>query len=322
MSVTLVSKLTRHHRRLSILPPTRKIRYILSVLIGELYRKRGVGPFGPPLIELNLTNRSQCHGEPWRNEKAFAVSQESELSSGEIALILKDASRLGFKEVNFSGGEPLMRGDILELIRIARTAHMLPQMHTNGILLTDDVVVSLKQAGLSWCAVDIDSADFREHDRLRGYDGCFHLATRGIRSLVYYGIPTCITTHVRRETIANGDVHAIINMGYSLCVDTVHLLFPFPVGGPDHAESRVLNRAERQMTRKLLSDPLVTMESPEENTRGTAAVTRVYVLPDGNVTPSVFVPTIYGNVRKERLASVFKRMATGSKERRTSSYVQ
>ena len=307
MSVAIISKLARHHKRLRFLPTTRKIRYILSILIGELYRKRGSGLFGPRLIELTLTNRSQCHSVHCYNEKAPAVSQDSELSSGEIALILKDASRIGFIEVNFTGGEPLMRGDILELICIASTAHLLPKMQTNGILLTDDVAKSLKQAGLSWCSVDIDSADFREHDRLRGYDGCFHLATRGIRSLVYYGIPTSIKTYVRRETLANGDLNAIINMGYSLGVETVHLLFP--IDGLENAERYVLNRAERQMVRKLLSDPLVIMESPKENTRCTAALTKVNVMPNGDVTPCVFVPNVYGNLRKERLDSILNRMA-------------
>ena len=306
MSIATLNKLTRYHKRLRFLPTTRKVHYILSVLIAELYRKRGMGPFGPRLIELTLTNHSHCSCV---YDIAPAVGRASELSSGEIALVLKDASRLGFTEVNFTGGEPLMRGDIMELIRIARTAHMLPKMHTNGILLTDEVVKSLKQAGLSWCAVSIDSADYREHDRLQGYDGCFHLATRRIRSLVYYGIPASITTRVRRETLGNGDLNAIIDMGYSLGVETIHLLFHVPIEGLENAESKVLNRAERQMVRKLLSDPLVTLESPKENTRCTAAVTKVNVMPNGNVTPSVFVPMIYGNVREERLGSILKRMA-------------
>ena len=96
MSLALFSKLARHHKRLHFLPATRKIHYILSVLVGELYRKRGMGPYGPRLIEITLTNRCQCRCVHCYNEKAPAVSQASELSSGEIALLLKDASRLGW----------------------------------------------------------------------------------------------------------------------------------------------------------------------------------------------------------------------------------
>lgn len=90
-------------------------------------------------------------------------------------------------------------------------------------------------------------------------------------------------------------------------VETVHLLFP--IDGLGNAESNVLNRAERQMVRKLLSDPLVTMESPKENTRCTSAVTKVNVMPNGDVTPCVFVPNVYDNLREERLGSICKRMA-------------
>ena len=309
MSLALFSKLARHHKRLGFLPTTRKIHYILSVLVGELYRKRGMGPYGPRLIEITLTNRCQCRCVHCYNEKAPAVSQASELSSGEIALLLKDASRLGFTEVNFTGGEPLMRGDIMELIRAARAARMLPKMNTNGILLTDAVVKSLKHSGLSWCAVSIDSKDFLEHDKLRGYEGCFHLATEGIRRLVDHGIPASITTYVRRNNLANGHLSAIIDMGHSLGVETVRILFPVPIGGLENAQCEVLNQQERQKVRKLLSDPLVTMESPKENTRCTAAVTKVNVMPDGSVTPCVFVPMGYGNVRQERLGAIWKRMA-------------
>ncbi len=127
--------------------------------------------------------------------------------------------------------------------------------------------------------------------------------------MVDHGIPASITTYVRRGKLANGHLNAIIDMGHSLGVETVRILFPVPIGGLENAQCEVLSQQERQMVRKLLSDPLVTLESPKENTRCTAAVTKVNVMPDGNVTPCVFVPMSYGNVRQERLASIWKRMA-------------
>jgi radical SAM protein with 4Fe4S-binding SPASM domain len=51
------------------------------------------------------------------------------------------------------------------------------------------------------------------------------------------------------------------------------------------------------------------MESPDEKTRCTAAVTKLNVQPNGAVTPCVFVPSSYGNVRYEPLKQIWNRMA-------------
>ena len=66
---------------------------------------------------------------------------------------------------------------------------------------------------------------------------------------------------------------------------------------------------EREVVRRYLGDPIVTMESPDEKTRHTAGVTKMNILPDGTVTPCVFIPFPYGNVRKETLKNIWKRMA-------------
>jgi MoaA/NifB/PqqE/SkfB family radical SAM enzyme len=272
-----------------------------------MYRRR-LGPFGPRVIEFTLTNRCQCRCVHCYNGNAPAVKPFNELSADEIGDLLKDASRIGFSEVNFTGGEPLLRDDILELIARARAANMLPKVNTNGILLTDSMVKGLQEAGLSWCAVSIDSADPGEHDSLRGYEGCHRHAVEGIGRLVNHGIPASITTYVRRDTLGNGHLRAIVNLGHSLGVETVRILFPVPIGKLEDKYGQVLNLEERQKVRELLSDPLVTMETPREIIRCTAAVTKVNVMPDGEVTPCVFVPMSYGNVRREPLKSIWKRM--------------
>ncbi|HEX9157103.1 MAG TPA: radical SAM protein, partial [Syntrophales bacterium] len=173
MNMNLLQKLARHQKRLEGMPLGRKIYYVANVLVGETYRKRGLGPLGPRLVEITVTNRCQCRCVHCYNETAPPVDDASELTRGEIARICKDAARIGFAEVNFTGGEPLLRKDIVALVKLARSAGMLPKMNTNGILLTDDMASRLKEAGLAWCAVSIDSSEPAVHDRLRGFDGCF-----------------------------------------------------------------------------------------------------------------------------------------------------
>jgi MoaA/NifB/PqqE/SkfB family radical SAM enzyme len=74
-------------------------------------------------------------------------------------------------QVAFSGGEPPLREDIVELVRHAHDIGLLTRISTNGLLLDRELVSRLKRAGLTPCGVSIDDADPETHDRLRGLLG-------------------------------------------------------------------------------------------------------------------------------------------------------
>ena len=184
MNPKKVRKYALHYKRLRGLPCSRKFRYMTSVLLGEAYRRRGFGPFGRRLVEITLTDRCQCRCVHCYNEIGEPISETDELSTEKVASILEEASAFGFLEANFTGGEPLMRRDIVDLVRYARKSGIVPKMNTNGILLTESMVSELGAAGLAWGSVSIDSADPEKHDSLRQYSGCFDLAVQGIRRLI------------------------------------------------------------------------------------------------------------------------------------------
>ena len=119
-------------------------------------------------LRMSVTQRCNlnciyCHAEGER-------SPASELSLGDIREILRVAAKLGMRSVKFTGGEPLVREDILDIVR-AVPAGMESSMTTNGILLAE-YARGLKEAGLSRINVSLDSLDpecYREitgHDRL------------------------------------------------------------------------------------------------------------------------------------------------------------
>jgi MoaA/NifB/PqqE/SkfB family radical SAM enzyme len=248
------------------------------------------------------------------------VSEADELSTEKVASILEEASAFGFLEVNFTGGEPLMRRDIVDLVKIARECGLVPKMNTNGISLTESTVSELGAAGLAWGSVSIDSVDPKKHDSLRQYDGCFDLAVRGIRRLIGQGIPASITTYSRKESVHDGDLKRIVQLGHDLGVETVRILFPVPMGGLLDASNEILSLGEREKVRELNADPIVTMESPKEGTRCTAAVTKLNILPDGRVTPCVFVPRSYGNIRNQSLKNIWAKMVEFDKMWKPSGY--
>lgn len=76
------------------------------------------------------------------------VNQGDELTTREVKSVLDQARRLGVLQVAFSGGEPLLREDIVELVRHAHDIGLLTRISTNGLGLDRELVSRLKGAGL------------------------------------------------------------------------------------------------------------------------------------------------------------------------------
>jgi len=119
-------------------------------------------------LRVSLTQRCNlncvyCHAEGER-------SPEAEITLEDIREVLRVATSLGIRSVKFTGGEPLVREDILEIVR-AVPEGLESSMTTNGILLRR-YARELKGAGLSRINVSLDSLDpgcYRDitgHDRL------------------------------------------------------------------------------------------------------------------------------------------------------------
>src|SRR5215467_5638334 len=85
--------------------------------------------------------------------EAARRSQSSSYSNGELTTeewkrVIREAAALGVLQIGFSGGEPLARRDLVELIRAARAAKLYTNLITSGIGLDDDRVCDLRDAGL------------------------------------------------------------------------------------------------------------------------------------------------------------------------------
>src|SRR5438552_4986787 len=96
---------------------------------------------------------SASHSEPPRPTQGGGYSQthaqaKRELTTDEWRRVIREAAVLGILQIGFSGGEPLVRGDLADLVRAAREANLYTNLITSGISLDDDRVGALHDAGL------------------------------------------------------------------------------------------------------------------------------------------------------------------------------
>jgi len=110
-----------------------------------------------------------------------------ELTTEEGFALIDDLAQFGSPVLLFSGGEPLMRPDLFELIAHARSKGMRAVLSTNGTLITREIAQKLKDFDLSYVGISLDGLE-KIHDSFRGKKGAFKEAIAGLRNCQEVGI--------------------------------------------------------------------------------------------------------------------------------------
>lgn len=139
-----------------------------------------------PVVVWNIIRRcnlfcAHCYSD------SHARDYEGELSTEEALAVIDDLAQFGAPVILFSGGEPLLRPDLLQLIRHAQSKGIRGVISTNGTLITPALAQDLSRLGLSYVGVSIDGPE-RVHDKFRGKLGAFKESLRGIRACTEAGL--------------------------------------------------------------------------------------------------------------------------------------
>ena len=156
-----------------------------------------------PVVVWNCTRRCnlKCvHCYSQSENKAY----EGELSTDEGLAMLEDLARFGVPVTLFSGGEPLVRPDLLALIERTVALGMRAVISTNGTLITEEKAARLRAFNLSYVGVSLDG--LRDvNDRFRGVSGAFEKALAGIRNCRRAGIKVGLRFTITNRNAAEVD---------------------------------------------------------------------------------------------------------------------
>ncbi|MCF8061551.1 MAG: 12,18-didecarboxysiroheme deacetylase [Deltaproteobacteria bacterium] len=134
---------------------------------------------------------------------------EKELSHEEGLALLDDLAGFGVPVVLFSGGEPLVRPDLVSLARYAVKKGMRAVISTNGTLIDEETAGRLHDVGLSYVGVSLDGME-EVNDRFRGKKGAFRDAMNGIRNCRKAGLKVGLRFTVNRMNV--NEVPAIFDL--------------------------------------------------------------------------------------------------------------
>ncbi len=172
---------------------------------------------------------------------------EDQLSTKEAKKAIDRLADFGVVILAFSGGEPLVREDIVDLVRHAKNRGLYVAMATNGTLLTKEKARELKDAGLGFVQISLDG--LRDtHNRFRGGDA-FERTIEGIKNAVEAGFFVEVATTVTKLNYK--EVPKIIELADGLGVNWLMLYNFVPVGRGKDIVELDLSPEEREEILKI-----------------------------------------------------------------------
>ncbi|HEX5041933.1 MAG TPA: radical SAM protein [Candidatus Polarisedimenticolaceae bacterium] len=164
----------------------------------------------PYVVSWNLTYRcnlacEHCYldagGKPAVQEPAFA--DRSELTTAQCFQVVDQLAAFAPECLTIlTGGEPLLRRDILEIVRYAHGRGLWVVVGTNGVKITENLVGLLREAGVRGMSLSLDALDPAAHDGFRRVRGAWQNTVEGAEILHRAGLPFIVQTTVARHNVA------------------------------------------------------------------------------------------------------------------------
>jgi pyrroloquinoline quinone biosynthesis protein E len=181
------------------------------------YTKTNITPPRWLLAELTYACPLQC---PYCSNPIDYAKHSSEIGTEDWMRVLTQARKMGAVQLGFSGGEPLTRKDLPELVKHARDLGYYSNLITSGYGLTEDKIIELKEAGLDHIQVSIQASSQELNDHIAGTASFEH--KKQVAHLVKkHGYPMVLCVVIHRENIHQ--MPDILKMAEALGADYLEL---------------------------------------------------------------------------------------------------
>jgi len=197
--------------------------------------------FWESTIKCNLTC---AHCRRIETDEAAPSDMTTDQAMDMIDQLAAVGTEQGFMPVLvFSGGEPLCRDDIFELIRYAGKKGLQLALASNGTLIDAAIAEKINSSGIQRVSISLDGATSEIHNKLRQLEGSFEGAIKGIGHLKNAGVPFQINVTITRYNAHQLD--DVFALAEKLGAVAVHLFMLVPVGcGEEFAAEDMLSADE------------------------------------------------------------------------------
>lgn len=252
-------------------------------------------PYNRTVTNLRISLTSRCNLRCIYCHAEGEVSPKEQMSAGDIAELMQVGVRFGIKNIKFTGGEPLLRQDLLDIIRSVPPG-IESSLTTNGTLLAP-MAAALKEAGLARVNVSLDTLRPERYKAIAGKDLLSNVLA-GIDAAIEVGLTPVKLNMVLLEGINEDEVDdfmAFVRSKKDVILQVIELMefneCKFH-GDVDSVEQELNERATRVVTRRMhhrrkycLDGAEVEVVRPLHNTEFCAFCNRLRVTSDGKLKP-------------------------------------
>ena len=294
----------------------------------EFYLKLSYSPvakaserFIPLVMSWNITREcnmkcSHCY------INATEKKLDNELNTQEAKKLMDQIFQVSRPLLILSGGEPLLRPDIFELISYGSKKGLKIGLGSNGSLIDDDVARKLKDAGVATVSISLDSHIPAQHDEFRGVAGAWEKAVQACKALRKNNVLVQVNTTLTQQNY--NQIDDIMSLAESIGVENFHLFFLVPTGrgtkltdiSPEKYEEMITKTFAKAANHKLNVRPSCAPQfmriakdmglDMRQWIRGCIAglyYCRIY--PNGDVTPCPYLPIKLGNIREKSFKEIW-----------------
>jgi AdoMet-dependent heme synthase len=247
---------------------------------------------------------------------------KGELNTEEGKRLIDQICEVSHPLLILSGGEPLLRRDIYELIEYGNSKGLKMGLGSNGSLIDDKVAKKLKDAGIATVSISLDPHIPAQHDEFRGVEGAWQKAVDACKALRKHGVLVQVNTTLTHENY--DQIDDIMSLAESVGVENFHLFFLVPTGrgtkiadiSPQKYEDMITNTFAKVHKHTLNARPSCAPQfmriaqgmglDMRQWIRGCIAgmhYCRIY--PNGDVTPCPYLPVKLGNIREQSFKDIW-----------------
>lgn len=183
---------------------------------------------GPNKVWISLTNRCNLtcpHCAP-DSRKPLA----DEFSTQELIAITNDALDLGAKRIAFTGGEPTLRRELIDLVTLAASRGARVYVESNGTSLVKSNLSRLKAAGVAVLNLSLDGVTAAIHDTFRGRKGNYDAVIRNVNEALELGIDVRVYCTVTNKSLSTAEELIDLFMALPRRINVLTYAYFVPVG--------------------------------------------------------------------------------------------
>lgn len=282
--------------------------------------------FDPHWVAWEITGKCDLNCIHCRAKASFQENP-NELKTEEIYSTLDSIASFSKPVIILTGGEPLMRSDIFDIIAYGRKSGLRMAMSPNGHSITEERAKLMKDAGIQMISISLDGSTREVHDDFRGQEGSFEGTMRGIETARKYGIDFQINSSFAKRN--QDEAPRLLQMAKDLGAKAWFMFMIVPTGRGENIMGELVSNEDydrmlywfyseqkkNEIFMRAVCAPhyfrIQRQKAKEENTtienRGSgfraatkgclAGQTFVFISRVGDVYPCGYFPVKAGNVR-------------------------